>query len=330
MNENLYRLITDFQAAVETALKLMCRSGIKMPSSNYEWVKYNIPGVGELEGGIKYFKHGAGCKIELSSGSLDFDFGELGEVGGFNAWWLTYFAGENLIAYGFRNYDDVAKHMKQALDDGELICPDHDLCYIANIPYSYAINIDSRNYQDLLPIRNRDRVLILYFHYFETANLMFKSYNKINKEIDKGRHLSQKKAFDMRIYLFTWLGFLGVVCEGFKKLNMRNLLQSERPAEFKELLSMSDSIGKLMTEHSDSLRVFRNNIFHLRQDADFLHDFFARDVGRLTWAQELHKSLSCFFSQYRCCCEVHYVFNGRKGESDLIKNKINRRKKAAL
>lgn len=327
MNENLYRLIIDFQDAVKTALKLMHRSGIKMPSSSYEWIKYNIPGVGKLDGGLEYFKHGAGCRVELNSGSLDFDFGMLGEVGGFNAWWLTYFAGKNLTSYGFRNYDDVAEHLKISLDGGDLICPDHDLCYIANVPYTYAIDIDSRNSGDLLPSRNHDRVLILYFHYFETANLMFENYEKINKKMDINRHLSQRQAFDLKIYLFTWLGFLGVACEGFKKLNMRVLLQSERPTEFNKLLPISDNIGKLMKEHSDSLRVFRNNVFHLRQDVEFLHHFFERDVGRLVWAQELHKALSHFFSKYRISCEVHYVLNGRKGESDMVRMKTLRRKK---
>ncbi|OWF75897.1 hypothetical protein B4903_18725 [Yersinia frederiksenii] len=329
MNENLYRLIVDFQDNVQVALRLMYRSGIKMPSSRNEWIESDIPSAGELDGGVKYYKHGAGCRVGLNSGSVDFDFGEQGEVGGFNFWWLACFAGENLTAYGFRNYDDVAEHLNKALGDGELIFPDHDLYYIANVPYTYAIDTDGRNPEDVLPSRNHDRVLTLQIHYFETAELMLKNYDKLNQKMKNNGHLSQREKFDMRIYLSTWLGFLGVACEGFRKLNMRVLLDNERPSDFKELLPISDVIGKLMKEHSNSLRIFRNNVFHLRENTEFAHHFFDKEVERLPWARELHLALSGFFSQYRVFCEVHYVINGRKGESDLIK-KVTRSKKIAL
>lgn len=58
--------------------------------------------------------------------------------------------------------------------------------------------------------------------------------------------------------------------------------------------------------------------------------FFDKEVERLPWAGELHKALSHFFSQYRIFCEVHYVINGRKGESNMIKKKVTRPKKVAL
>ncbi|HHZ4395062.1 TPA: DUF6896 domain-containing protein, partial [Escherichia coli] len=107
--------------------------------------------------------------------------------------------------------------------------------------------------------------------------------------------MSEREEFEMGIYLSTWLGFLGVVCEGFKSLNMRLLLDNERPREFKELLPISDGIGKLMKEHSNSLRIFRNNVFHLRESTGFIHYFFDKEVERLPWARELHIALSDFF-----------------------------------
>ncbi|PJX61802.1 hypothetical protein CWM56_27580, partial [Klebsiella sp. E-Nf3] len=76
--------------------------------------------------------------------------------------------------------------------------------------------------------------------------------------------------------------------------------------------------------------IFRNNVFHLRESTDFIHHFFDKEVERLPWAGELHKALSNFFSQYRIFCEVHYVINGRKGESNMIKKKVTRPKKVAL
>lgn len=55
--------------------------------------------------------------------------------------------------------------------------------------------------------------------------------------------------------------------------------------------------------------------------------FFDVNFERLPWARELHMALSDFFTQYRIHCEVHYVINGRKGESDLINKKGARRKR---
>lgn len=68
MNKNLHRLINDFQSYVHTALKIMYRSGIEMPSSRSQWIESDIPLTDELEDGMKYYKHGAGCLVELGSG----------------------------------------------------------------------------------------------------------------------------------------------------------------------------------------------------------------------------------------------------------------------
>lgn len=328
MDVNFLQLIVDFQNRVQEALKLMQRSGITMPNSSSEWIESDIPLVGNLDGGIKYYKHGAGCLVMLEAGEVDFDFGPQGEIGGFNLWWLTRFVETGISAYSLKNKTEIAQHLKDSIDRGELICPDGDLYYIANAPYLYAIDIDSRNLQDSLPSRNQDRVLALYIHYFETADFMFKNYDKLSKKLYKSGKLNQYDKSDMRIYLSTWLGFLGVVCEGVKKLKIRILLGNERPESFKELIPASDAIGKLMKEHSDSLRMFRNNVFHLRENTEFVRHFFDDKVERLVWARELHMALSGFFSEYRVCCEVHYVKNGRKGESDLInKGRLLREKK---
>jgi hypothetical protein len=318
MNENLYRLIIDFQSNVQSALKSMYRSGIQMPSSCYEWLEYHIPILGELEDGRKYYKHGYGCRVYLNSKGVDFDFGEQGEVGGFNSWWLTEFAGSNLSSYGFRNYEEVNEQLKSALDNGLIAPLNNNLYYFTGIPFIYASDTDARNPDDMLPCRDRDRVLTLQIHYFETADLMFKKYDKLNERMKKKGLLNRQDKFEWRTYLVTWLGFLGVVCEGFRGLNIRLLLNNERPNTFQELLPISNEIGTLMKAHSDSLRKFRNNVFHMRENSDFLSHFFDKDVERLSWARELHTALSIFFSKYRVLCEVHYIRNGRKGESELF------------
>lgn len=101
-----------------------------MPSSCYEWLKYHIPISGELEDGRKYYKHGYGCRVYLNSKGVDFDFGEQGEVGGFNSWGLTEFAGSNLSSYGFRNYEEVNEHLKSALDNGQIAPLNNNLYYL--------------------------------------------------------------------------------------------------------------------------------------------------------------------------------------------------------
>lgn len=326
MDGKLVSLIDDFQENVQIALKLMQRSGIRMPFSRNDWIKSDMPNTGELDGGVKYYKHGAGCRVRLSTGEVDFDFGMQGEIGGFNLWWLTRFAGKKLAAYGFRNEDEVSEYLDDALDNGELICSEHGLYYIANVPYTYAIDIDSSHPEEMLPGRNQDRINILQIHYFQTANLMLENYDKLSQKLDKNGYLSRREEVDIRIYLFTWLGFLGVVCEGFRSLNMRLLLDHERPDDFKELMPISDNIGRLMKKNANSLRVFRNNVFHLRENTEFLHHFFDDKLECLPWARELQTAFAEFFSQYRVLCEVHYVMNGRKGESDMIRKTRTLRK----
>lgn len=321
MNEKLVRLIDDFQGNVLNALKLMQRSGIRMPLSRNDWIESNIPITGELDGGAKYYKHGAGCLVSLNANKVDFDFGEEGEIGGFNLWWLAKFAGENLTSYGFKNAGDLNECWNKALDAGEFICPDYGLYYKANTPYIYATDIDSREPHDILPTRNQDPVLVLQSHYFQSAELMLENYNKLSRKFNKIGRLSRREEIEMRIYLTTWLGFLGVVCEGVRKLKIHILLGSERPDIFKELLPLSDKIGQQMKEHSDSLRKFRNNVFHLRENTKLVRDFFDKRLDRIQWALELHMTLSKFFSQYKISCEIHYLRNGRKGECDLIRNK---------
>ncbi|WP_409306579.1 DUF6896 domain-containing protein [Pectobacterium sp. B1J-3] len=326
MNDSLFQLITDFQASVESAVKLMQRSGIRMPSSRAAWINADIPHSGDLDGGGKYYKHGVGCWVCLNTGNVDFDFGEQGEIGGFNLWWLTQFAGERLVDYGFSCEDELEACLDTALASGALIYPDSDLYYIAGVPRIYAIDIDCRLPDDMLPGRNQDRVFVLQSHYFQTAELMFENYEKLSRKWDKTHYLSQREAVDRRIYLSTWLGFLGVTCEGFKKLKMRLLLEKERPESFNELIPLSDNIGRLMKRNADSLREFRNNVFHLRENPEVVRQFFDRNSERLPWARELHAALVNFFSAYRVMCEVHYVMHGRKSESDLRRKRVNRKR----
>ncbi len=170
-----------------------------------------------------------------------------------------------------------------------------------------------------LPHRDKDPVLTLYNHYFLTADLMRKNFSKLKeKQVSRG-YLSQNDSVDETIYFITWLGFLAVTCEGFKNLNFRILLSSNRPKEFEELIPYSDEIGRKIKIHSDSLRKLRNDVFHLRKDTNTFESFLSEKGGRVQWSEKLHDRISKFFSEYRILCEFHYIVNNRSSESQILK-----------
>ena len=84
MEPRLERLISDYQAAVaDEVQRLHDGLPIAPPASKTEWACTDIPQKGVLADGTRYFKHGYGCAVHGPSGSVDFDFGERGEITGF-------------------------------------------------------------------------------------------------------------------------------------------------------------------------------------------------------------------------------------------------------
>ena len=132
MIQNLARLISDYQAAVRVAVQLMQESGIPMPASNTDWVGTDIPHRGKLSGDIQYFKHGYGCAVQLPGGSVDFDFGENGQIDGFDAWRLAGFAGSRLREYGFANEAALNECFKAEVAAGSIVFSGYILHYIAD------------------------------------------------------------------------------------------------------------------------------------------------------------------------------------------------------
>ncbi len=165
-----------------------------------------------------------------------------------------------------------------------------------------------------LPHRDSDPVMMLYAHYFLASELMQKNYRKLEEKRNKNNRLSRNDRVNLSIYFCTWLGFLAVTCEGFKKLRAHILIQNERPQDFIELLPKINRLGSLMKMHSDPLRKFRNDIFHLRDNHGELERFLNGQHNRLEWAEELQTALGDFFSEYRVHCQVHYAIEGRKDE----------------
>lgn len=132
MNNQLAILIRDYQASVGAAMDMMQRSGIPRPSTNSDWVGTDIPQHGELEGGVRYFKHGYGCAVSLPTGTVDFDFGAHGEIGGFDVWRLASFAGDKLSEYGFADEDALKECFEAEVAVGSLMYSGYILYYLAD------------------------------------------------------------------------------------------------------------------------------------------------------------------------------------------------------
>ncbi|SDA63588.1 hypothetical protein SAMN03159443_01929 [Pseudomonas sp. NFACC15-1] len=132
MNNQLAILIRDYQASVGAAVDMMQRSGIPRPLTNRDWVGTDIPQRGELEGGVRYFKHGYGCAVSLPTGTVDFDFGAHGEISGFDAWRLASFASDRLSDYGFVDEDAIKECFKAEVAAGSLVYSGYILYYLAD------------------------------------------------------------------------------------------------------------------------------------------------------------------------------------------------------
>lgn len=130
MDQRLSQLISDYQAAVREAVDLMVRTGIARPQSNVAWAGTDIRQISDLVGGVRYRKHGYGCAVQLPTGSVDFDFGERGEIDGFDVWRLLGFAGRRLSSYGFAKEDELKDAFETAFANGELLYSGYILYYL--------------------------------------------------------------------------------------------------------------------------------------------------------------------------------------------------------
>ncbi len=131
MNPGLARIIADYQRAVRQAVALLEQSAITRPASNHEWAFLDIPHRGTLKEGVRYFKHGYGCAVHLSEGTVDFDFGAKGEIDGFDVWRLAGFAEARLPDYGFADEDALKACFNQEVEAGSLHYSGYILYYVA-------------------------------------------------------------------------------------------------------------------------------------------------------------------------------------------------------
>lgn len=326
MNKKLKKLVLAYQASVRTAVELIQQSGILLPVTSRDWITTEIPAHGELVGGVTYYKHGNGCLVDLPSGTVDFDFGRLGEIDGFDAWRLAEFAGSEFAKYGFETKEEIETSFQSAVKSGSLVSSGYNLYYATELGRTLASELSRDIPNDSLPHQGRDEVLAVYAHSFLAADLMRENYKKLSNKLDKNNGLSQEDGVNFRIYFSSWLGYLHATCEGFEKFGMYVLLTKNRPTSFAEVVPKWREVARLIKLHDDPLRELRNNVFHTRVDSKPILQFAADEAGRLSWASDLHESIGEFFSLYRILCEVHYLTNGRGEESQVRQQ--NARKKS--
>jgi hypothetical protein len=113
------------------------------------------------------------------------------------------------------------------------------------------------------------------------SNFRFRCYRTPHHLRLKARFFANDRARDLvgqEFITFTlyWLASLFVVSEGWKALKIDD-----------------PQINRLIDEHWDSLRLFRNAVFHFQPEDRKHKQFF--DVDKFNWAEELHAALCTFF-----------------------------------
>jgi hypothetical protein len=117
MDESLRQLIDQYRSAVRHAIHLMLGAGIRLPETNMRWVSQQIPSPYPLAGEGVLRKHGFGCEVRWSGGSVDFDFGENGEVDGFDEWRLWKYCQSNTYGSMFSTEADLKAAVQEAVNE---------------------------------------------------------------------------------------------------------------------------------------------------------------------------------------------------------------------
>lgn len=131
MDDRLIAAIRAYQRRVAWAMGTLEQAGIPRPNSNTEWACNGIPQRGELPGGVSYFKHGYGVAVHDGNGAVDFDFGDHGEITGFNVSRLWGFLESTHDRLGFRSKEELELVFERDAAEGELRYSGYILYYVA-------------------------------------------------------------------------------------------------------------------------------------------------------------------------------------------------------
>lgn len=138
MDKQLFTLIRSYIDAVARATNLLQASGIKLPTSCADWAAAPVIPCGTLGGGFRYQKHGYGCDVTGDGWSVDFDFGDEGQIDGFDEWRLVIFLTENPQATEVTTIEHLSNSFRAAVEAGEIVYSGRHLYYLKRGPISIS------------------------------------------------------------------------------------------------------------------------------------------------------------------------------------------------
>jgi hypothetical protein len=115
--------------------------------------------------------------------------------------------------------------------------------------------------------------------YFDPCDLLHQHVNRLKPYFFSDPNTQARVGQEFMTFTHYWLASLFVVAEGWKELKLED-----------------PEIDKMIDGHWDSLRLFRNGVFHY-QPKDRKHKQFF-DVDKFNWAEKLHASLRTFFTAH--------------------------------
>jgi len=128
MSPLLANMIEQFRSAQDRGVSFVAEvlgpvAGVRLPSSNREWVRIceesGLHRIREING-IKIYAHGFGIELISKDMTIDFDWGDSGEPDGFDAWRLWNFLRRNHGTDERVTHADVRLWLEEAHDKGEL------------------------------------------------------------------------------------------------------------------------------------------------------------------------------------------------------------------
>ena len=133
MAPELRSLIDQYQFAVATGInKLSSQLDLELPISNRDWAFLDIPQKQDF-GTWHYYKHGYGCAVWMNGLYVDFDFGDDGQIDGFDLGRLMSFAKENNLEPFCSSQNDLESAFMEAKDLGDIVASDYILYYLAKL-----------------------------------------------------------------------------------------------------------------------------------------------------------------------------------------------------
>jgi uncharacterized protein DUF6896 len=128
MNPVLADMVRRFRSAQDRGVAAVAEVlgpalGVRLPASNREWVSICVDcGLYKVRhvNGIGVYAHGYGIELTLDGLTIDFDWGDLGEPDGFDAWWLWNFVQSNGITVDCGSFSQVRSWLEEAAALGEL------------------------------------------------------------------------------------------------------------------------------------------------------------------------------------------------------------------